>query len=67
MAQVTKTKIELIIDVSANRYTRKVEMSIYSGFFSIDNYNKAVVSLNKKQTTDLINALKSQRKRKCVS
>lgn len=62
MVQITRP--ETIIDVSVEGYyDRKVKLKFKKNFIKEEN-GDITVSMTKKQTTKLINALKSQRKRK---
>lgn len=64
---VTKTKIQAMISVGVtDRYYGQVKITVFNSFFETNSYGQALITLTKKETTQLIRALKSQRDRKGV-
>ena len=66
MVQITRP--QTIINVNVDRYwsPKKVQLRFVKEFIEVDGAGNLTVLLTRTQTTQLINALKSQRKRKGV-
>jgi hypothetical protein len=61
------TKPQTMIDVDATwDHPKRVRLTFKKDMYEVSNNADLVVKLDKKQTTQLINVLKSQRKRKAL-
>lgn len=70
MARITQPETIMEVGVSPYYFTegspRRVEITFMKYIAKIDENGKVTVKLTKQQTTQLINSLKTQRKRKGV-